>query len=170
MIKLLVALGFIALNFYTYHFLATDEVYPPRTSFDGFPLELGNWACANQEEMDDKIIKKLVVSDYLLCNYFNVDKDGYVQIDTKEKPVKGIYKDGWERYVGMELRGETGKGAFMKAMEVDEEGLKKIAKNFDLYQKFILKKILLKHFTRDRIMSREARANWVEPDVKPLDR
>ncbi len=32
------------------------------------------------------------------------------------------------------------------------------------------KKILLRHYTRDHIMSREARAGWVEPDVRPFDR
>jgi EpsI family protein len=42
MTKFLVAGGFLVLNLYTYHFLATREEYPPRTPFSEFPLELGH--------------------------------------------------------------------------------------------------------------------------------
>ena len=34
MTKLAVAIVFLMLNFYTYHYLASDAVIPPRTSFD----------------------------------------------------------------------------------------------------------------------------------------
>ena len=44
MTKLAVAVAFLTLNFYTYHFLATDEVYPDRIEFSNFPLELVNHA------------------------------------------------------------------------------------------------------------------------------
>ncbi len=32
------------------------------------------------------------------------------------------------------------------------------------------KSLPLEHYTRERLFSPEARANWVEPDLKPLDR
>ncbi len=69
MIKLAVALGFLALNVYTYHFLATDEIHPPRELFETFPLELGEWGCAERESVGDNIVRALDVTDYLMCTY-----------------------------------------------------------------------------------------------------
>ena len=37
MMKLFVAFAFLALNLYTYYFLASEAVIPPRTSFEHFP-------------------------------------------------------------------------------------------------------------------------------------
>jgi EpsI family protein len=81
--KTLVALAFIGLNFYTYHYLATNPVYPERRSFDEFPLELGEWSCAGRNFMDEKTERNLGVSDYLICRF-----------TTPENPV------GVEVYVG----------------------------------------------------------------------
>ena len=69
MIKFTVAIAFLALNFYTYHYLATDPVIPSRKTFDEFPLELGEWACPEREEMTEKVERKLGVTDYLICSY-----------------------------------------------------------------------------------------------------
>jgi EpsI family protein len=69
MTKFLVAGGFLMLNLYTYHFLATTEEYPPRKSFSEFPLELGAWSCGEREIMEDRIQRNLRVTDYLICNY-----------------------------------------------------------------------------------------------------
>jgi len=69
MIKLAVALGFLALNVYTYHFLATVEIHPPRDLFETFPLELGEWGCAEREKVGDNVIRALDVTDYLMCSY-----------------------------------------------------------------------------------------------------
>ncbi len=69
MIKLAVALGFLALNFYTYHHLATDPVTPARKDFASFPLELGEWSCAEREKMTADVESNLGVTDYLICNY-----------------------------------------------------------------------------------------------------
>ena len=41
--KWFVALCFLGLNFYTYNFLATEEVHPPRNEFSQFPLSFGDW-------------------------------------------------------------------------------------------------------------------------------
>lgn len=69
MTKLVVAALFLALNFYTYHFLATQEVIPPRRSFDAFPLEFGDWSCAEREQMDPAVQRNLGATDYLICRY-----------------------------------------------------------------------------------------------------
>ena len=69
MIKLAVALAFLGLNFYAYNYLATDPVIPPRGEFRDFPLELGEWACAEAGEMEARIIRNLGVTDYLICSF-----------------------------------------------------------------------------------------------------
>lgn len=69
MLKLLAGLGFLGLNFYIYHFFATAEVIPPRQNLSHFPLVLGDWRCAEREDMGDDIERNLGVTDYLLCTY-----------------------------------------------------------------------------------------------------
>ena len=55
MTKLFVAFAFLALNFYTYHFLASEAVVPPRTSLEHFPSELENgWSCVKPETIDER--------------------------------------------------------------------------------------------------------------------
>lgn len=69
MIKALVAFGFLALNFYTYNYLADEAVIPERETFDSFPLELGDWRCAARQDMGEDVENNLGVSDYLICDY-----------------------------------------------------------------------------------------------------
>ena len=70
--KLFVAFAFLALNFYIYHFLATEAVIPPRESFEHFPKDLGNgWSCVSPERMDPRAEKELGVTDYMLCTFRN---------------------------------------------------------------------------------------------------
>jgi EpsI family protein len=72
MTKLFVAFAFLALNFYTYHFLSSEAVIPPRTSFEHFPDELENgWSCFAPAEVDARAKKELGVTDYLLCTFRN---------------------------------------------------------------------------------------------------
>ena len=80
MIKLSVALMFLGLNFYTYHYLATDPIFPDRESFEEFPDQLGNWSCRERQAMDDEIIGNLGVTDYLLCNFENPELVGVVGV------------------------------------------------------------------------------------------
>jgi len=70
MTKLAAALGFLALNFYIYQFLATDEVIPPRETFATFPLEVGDWRCPAMREMDPDALRFLGATDYVICTYF----------------------------------------------------------------------------------------------------
>lgn len=58
-------------------------------------------------------------------NRYNVDAEGYVHPD---KP--GIYKERWERYVAEELKGRTGPKVFMEAMELSEDDLKRMEKEY----------------------------------------
>jgi EpsI family protein len=81
MMKLIVAFAFLALNFYTYHFLASEAVIPPRASFVEFPRELENgWTCAALERMEDPIERELGVTDYLLCTFRNVDSSEFANV------------------------------------------------------------------------------------------
>lgn len=69
MIKLLVATGFVALNAYVYYWMAQEAVIPPRESFASFPLELGEWECAERQFISADVLRNLGATDYLICNY-----------------------------------------------------------------------------------------------------
>lgn len=69
MMRASVVVAFLALNFYVYHFFATQEVVPPRESFSSFPLGVGGWRCAAPQKMDRAVERNLGVTDYLLCTY-----------------------------------------------------------------------------------------------------
>jgi EpsI family protein len=71
--KLAVALAFLALNFYTYHFLATEAVLPHHRRFDDFPRELGAWSCPAPGYMTKEVVENLGVTDYLICDYQRQD-------------------------------------------------------------------------------------------------
>ncbi len=71
MIKLCVALAFLGLNFYTYHYLATDPVFPDRERFEDFPDQLEDWTCQERLVIDDETVDNLGVTDYLLCSFKN---------------------------------------------------------------------------------------------------
>ncbi len=80
MIKLSVALMFLGFNFYTYHYLATDPIFPERASFYAFPDRLGDWTCADRQVLDDETIGNLGVTDYLLCNFRNAERGAVVNV------------------------------------------------------------------------------------------
>ena len=73
MTKLAVAIAFLALNFYIYHFLARTSVIPPREQFASFPLELADWRCGHNEPLDRAMLDNLGATDTLMCNYVPVD-------------------------------------------------------------------------------------------------
>jgi len=80
-IKLSVALLILALNFYTYHYFATQAVIPSRTGFDHFPMELaGGWKCPEEQGMDERVEANLGVTDYLLCNFENAESGELVNV------------------------------------------------------------------------------------------
>jgi EpsI family protein len=80
MTKLCVALAFLGFNFYTYHYLATDPVFPEREHFEDFPDQLENWSCPERMLMGDAILANLGVTDYLLCNLTNPEFYGFVNV------------------------------------------------------------------------------------------
>jgi EpsI family protein len=69
MTKWLVAVGFLVLNLYIYYFMARDAVVPPRDSFASFPLQLGDWRCAQNEPLPPDIKVNLGATDTLVCQY-----------------------------------------------------------------------------------------------------
>jgi len=80
MIKTLVAVAFIGLNFYTYYFLARNPVYPARRSLAEFPLDLEEWTCAERGAMDAKTERNLGVTDYLICRYASPSKPAGIDV------------------------------------------------------------------------------------------
>lgn len=78
--RLAVVLGFIGLNFYIYHFLASEAVLPERRSFAEFPMEFGAWACPEREHMDPATERNLGVTDYLLCDFRRSQPPGYINV------------------------------------------------------------------------------------------
>jgi EpsI family protein len=71
--KLIVALLFIGLNLYVYRFFASEDFIPERDRFAAFPMQVNEWHCPETETMADDILRRLGVTDYLLCNY--VDRE-----------------------------------------------------------------------------------------------
>jgi len=69
MIKMMVALVFLGLNFYIYQFMASDELIPAREHFESFPTTIGDWHCPSLQEMDPDALKFLGATDYVICNY-----------------------------------------------------------------------------------------------------
>jgi len=78
--KLAVALGFLGLNFYIYHFLSTEAVIPQRRHFESFPLEFDGWSCSEPGKMDRATEANLGVTDYLLCDFERQDPAGYANV------------------------------------------------------------------------------------------
>lgn len=82
-------------------------------------------------------------------NYFDVDAAGDIKVHTEAKPVKGRYRDGWEKYLHFELKGKDGAPfvggpAFLEAFgfkDYDDPGLKRMSIEFEAYQKFLHRKI-----------------------------
>jgi EpsI family protein len=80
MIKLAVALGFLALQVYVYNYFATEEVHPPRKAFAQFPQTLGEWTCPRKDQMTDDVLANLGVTDYLICDYGHADRDQHIGV------------------------------------------------------------------------------------------
>ena len=71
--RIALALAFVALNFYIYYHLGTDEIIPEREAFAEFPLEIDEWSCSEPEVMDSEVLENLGATDYLICNYWGPD-------------------------------------------------------------------------------------------------
>lgn len=69
MTRLAVAIAFLGLNFYIYHYLARQAVIPPRTTFASFPMEIGDWRCDEKLSLEPAILENLGATDYLICDY-----------------------------------------------------------------------------------------------------
>jgi EpsI family protein len=67
--KLAAALLFLALDYYVYYHLATQEIHPARTSLEAFPTSLGEWKCPRRETLEPQVVTNLGVTDYLVCTF-----------------------------------------------------------------------------------------------------
>lgn len=140
MTKLLVALLFLGLNYYTYYHLARDAVIPPRAEFEEFPLELGDWSCPGRQDVGPDVWKQLGATDILLCDYRRRDPEalvsvyvGYHATQIREQgggarensihpPAHCLPGAGWDiidnRTVPLELAGLPQEGATAKRLVV----------------------------------------------------
>ncbi len=81
MMRFVVALLFLGINFYTYHFLGSNPApLPERKPFAAFPLEYGEWACPKRQEMEPAVIRNLGVTDYLICDFRRMDPLAVVSV------------------------------------------------------------------------------------------
>jgi EpsI family protein len=80
MMKLAVAVGFLAVQVYVYNYFATEEVHPARRSFAAFPTQLGDWRCPHKDEMTPDILANLGVTDYLICDFVREEPAGRVGV------------------------------------------------------------------------------------------
>ena len=79
--KLAVALAFLALNFYTYHFLATQAVIPERRHFEAFPLDARTSGRApSRSRWTRRSSTNLGVTDYLICDFVREDPPAFVDV------------------------------------------------------------------------------------------
>lgn len=69
MTRLAVALAFLGLNFYIYHYFAHDAVIPPREGFSSFPLQIGDWRCEANQMIEEAVLRNLGATDYWICDY-----------------------------------------------------------------------------------------------------
>jgi EpsI family protein len=68
-LRIAIAIGFLALNAYTYFFLARTRVIPPRESLASFPDDLGGWHCPRRLTVEAEVVANLGVSDVLWCDF-----------------------------------------------------------------------------------------------------
>jgi EpsI family protein len=86
MMKLAAAMLFLALDFYVYHYFATEEVFPPRRPLSEFPLVIGDYRCKAHEAMTKEVEKNLGVTDYVVCGY-----EGRTPETMQFAPMVGVY-------------------------------------------------------------------------------
>jgi EpsI family protein len=72
----LIAASMLGLNTYVFYFMGSEEAVPTRSSFDAFPLTLAEWECPTPDRMEEKIERRLGVTDYWLCSYTTSSEPG----------------------------------------------------------------------------------------------
>ena len=70
---LFAAIAFLALDVYTYHYMAREAVIPPRDSFASFPLQIDDWKCARNEPLEPEVQANLGATDTLICEYLRAN-------------------------------------------------------------------------------------------------
>ncbi len=140
MTKLVAALLFLTLNYYTYHHLARGAEIPPRNSFAEFPLELEAWSCAERGDVAPEVWAGLGATDILLCDYRRSEPYsqisvyvGYHESQVREEgggagensihpPAHCLPGSGWDiidnRSVPLDIAGLPQQGAMAKRMVV----------------------------------------------------
>ena len=80
MIKTIAALGCIALHYYVYAHLGSEEVVPARLPFIALPNEARGWYCPQRQPMDPAVEAVLGASDYVICDFVNPERQTLVNL------------------------------------------------------------------------------------------
>jgi EpsI family protein len=80
MSKLLIAVGFVFLNFYIYALLASAEHIPEREDFDHFPKRVGTWECGEFGDIEADVLDRLGATDWLICLYDDRERQSPVSV------------------------------------------------------------------------------------------
>ena len=80
MAKLVIALLFIGLNLYTFRYFASEDFLPERGDFANFPMQVEAWNCRGLQEMSQDVLRRLGVTDYLLCDFVNQDREAIANV------------------------------------------------------------------------------------------
>jgi EpsI family protein len=147
MTRLAVALAFLGLNFYIYHYFARGAVIPPRESFASFPTQIGEWRCDGKQLLDPEVLQNLGATDYLICDYHRPAWSpvslyvGYHATQVREEgggdkensihpPAHCLPGSGWDiidsRSVPLDLPGVPGNGAHAKRLVVAKGNLRQL--------------------------------------------
>lgn len=91
-------------------------------------------------------------------NYFDLNDDGTVKVDTPDRPVIGRYRGVWEKMleyvmIGKNGKPHTGKAAFLDAAGVSSvDELTEMGDLFDRYQRWLAHKVKFKQIKDKRLV------------------
>ena len=98
-------------------------------------------------------------------NRFDVASDGTVKFG-----VPGRYQEGWRKFLSATLDGAWNKDLFEKSLGLAPGGLAKVSDEFELYTKFVWRKIRKGHVKDQKLVSwKEVTAAESRPAGKPED-
>ncbi|MGH0034424.1 MAG: exosortase C-terminal domain/associated protein EpsI [Myxococcota bacterium] len=80
MIRALAAAAFLLLNLWIYARFASESVIPERATFAEFPLQLDAWSCREPQAMDEKTLRLLGATDYLICDFSEDGRGRSIQV------------------------------------------------------------------------------------------
>lgn len=94
MSRVIVSILFVGLTYYVYWYLASEDVIPPRPTFEEFPMEMSDWKCLGTQTMTEDVSSILGVTDYLMCNFREAKTANFVHLYLGYHEVQTRSSDG----------------------------------------------------------------------------